>query len=149
MELQTEMAATDRVDALVTALRKVAPLIGLSDEDYTWLAEHGTERFSETGTTLFLEGEPATTMTILLKGEVQVRRERGIGGLFIGRAGSMTGLLPYSRMTNYGGRVYTVSPTWALEYHRDLFPEMLAAIPSMTQRVISALLERGARSHAY
>jgi signal transduction histidine kinase len=142
MELQTETTATDRMQALVEALRKVATLQGLNDEEYLWLAERGIERFDEGGATLFQEGDPATTMTIILKGEIQVQRERGMGALFIGRAGQITGLLPFSRMKQYGGRGYTVSPTWSLEYDRSLFPEMLQAIPSMAERVVGVLLER-------
>ena len=142
MELQTELATTDRVDALVTALRKVQPLHGLSDEDYSWLAERGTERFFDSGVTLFHEGDPADTMIILLKGEIQVRRERGVGALYIGRAGQITGLLPFSRMKTYGGHGYTVTPSWGLEYHRDLFAEMLKVIPTLADRVVSVLLDR-------
>ena len=54
----------------------------------------------------------------------------------------MSGLLPFSRMTEYGGDGIAASLTWALEIHKDLFPEMLAAIPSMGQRCISAMLDR-------
>ncbi len=144
MEVQTETRATsaDRVTALVEALRKVPPLQGLSDEEYRWLAEHGVESYADSGVTLFEEGDPATTMSILLKGEIQVRREGGVGSLFIGRAGSVTGLLPFSRMKHYGGKGYTVGPTWALSYDRSIFPEMLKAIPPMTERVVGVLLER-------
>jgi signal transduction histidine kinase len=142
MELQTEMATTNRVDALVNALRKVAQLQGLDDDGFIWLAEHGKERFFDAGVTLFHEGDPADTMTILLKGEIQVQRERGVGALYIGRAGQITGLLPFSRMKTYGGRGYTVTPSWGLEYHKDLFPEILRAIPTMADRVVSVLLDR-------
>ena len=144
MKLQTEQKVTseDRKLALVEALRKVAPLQGLNDEELLWFAEHGVESFADSGTTLFEEGAPATSMTILLKGEIQVRRERGAGALFIGRAGHLTGLLPFSRMKHYGGKGYTVGPTWALTYDRSLFPEMLKTIPSMTERVVAVLLER-------
>jgi signal transduction histidine kinase len=62
--------------------------------------------------------------------------------LFIGRAGQMTGLLPFSRMKSYGGQGFAVSSAWALAIHKSLFPEMLLAIPSMTQRVVSTLLDR-------
>jgi signal transduction histidine kinase len=62
--------------------------------------------------------------------------------LFVGRAGQMTGILPFSRMKGYGGQGFAVSPVWALLVHRALFPEMLAAIPSMAQRVVSTLLDR-------
>ena len=83
-------------------------------------------------------------MTILLKGEVQVQRDRiGVSPvMFIGRAGQITGLLPYSRMKTWGGRGVTTAPTWAIRYDRSLFPRMLAEIPSMAQRVVSILLDR-------
>jgi signal transduction histidine kinase len=62
--------------------------------------------------------------------------------LFIGRAGQMTGYLPFSRMKVSGGQGFAVSPVWALLIHKSDFPEMLQAIPSMTQRVVSTLLDR-------
>ena len=62
--------------------------------------------------------------------------------LFIGRAGQMTGYLPFSRMKISGGQGFAVSPVWALTIHKELFPEMLEAIPSMAQRVVSTLLDR-------
>jgi signal transduction histidine kinase len=128
---------------ILAALRRVSALSGLSDEEYRWLAEHGTERRAAAGTTLFHEGEPAHAMMILLSGEVQVRRERtGPAAVFIGRAGQVTGLLPFSRMKSYGGAGFTVAPAWWLEYEKPLFPAMLAAIPSMTQRCVSILLDR-------
>ena len=138
------VTSSDRIAALTEALRKVAPLAGMTDEEYLWLATNGTERFADANTTLFKQGEPATRMSILLKGEVQVQRDR-IGAapvLFIGRAGQITGLLPFSRMQTYGGHGLTTAPTWAVEYDRSLFPRMLAEIPSMTQRVVSILLDR-------
>jgi signal transduction histidine kinase len=41
-----------------------------------------------------------------------------------------------------GGQAVAVSAGWALLIHRSLFPEMLQAIPSMAQRVVSTLLDR-------
>ena len=80
---------------------------------------------------------------LILKGEVHVRRSRtGPMALFIGRSGQMTGLLPFSRMTSYGGQGFAASDVWAILYHKSMFPEMLAAIPSFGQRVISTLLDR-------
>jgi signal transduction histidine kinase len=132
-----------RVPELVQALKKVTPLHGLEETEYEWLATHGTELFAESGAVVFREGDPATKMTILLKGEIYVRREHGgPAALFIGRSGLITGLLPYSRMKAYGGLGYTSAPTWGLEYDKSLFPEMLKAIPSLTQRFVGILLDR-------
>jgi signal transduction histidine kinase len=62
--------------------------------------------------------------------------------LFIGRAGQMTGLLPFSRMKASGGQGFAISPVWALLIHKSQFADMLQAIPSMAQRVVSTLLDR-------
>jgi len=132
-----------RVPELVEALKKVTPLQDLEQADYEWLATHGTEVFAESGAVIFREGEPARKMTILLKGEVYVRRERGgPAALFIGRSVHVTGLLPFSRMKAYGGLGYTSAPTWMLEFDKSLFPEMLQAIPTLTDRVVGILLDR-------
>jgi signal transduction histidine kinase len=132
-----------RVPEIVAALKKVSPLHGLEQAEYEWLATRGTEVFAESGAVVFREGEPASKMTILLQGEIYVRREHGgPAALFIGRSGQITGLLPFSRMKAYGGLGYTSAPTWGLEFDRSLFPEMVKAIPSLTERVVGILLDR-------
>ena len=131
------------VGKIVAALRTITPLSGLTDSEYEWLAAHGTERVGQTGTMLFRENEPAEHMVMLLEGEIHVRRRHGGPmALFIGRAGQMTGLLPFSRMKGYGGDGYTNGPIWVLDIHKDRFPEMLLAIPSMGQRCVGLLLDR-------
>ena len=141
---QPVATSSDRIAARTEALRHVPPLAGLTDDEYLWLATNGTEQFVDANVTIFEQGEPADDMTILLKGEVQVQRDRSgaAPAMFIGRAGQITGLLPFSRMQTWGGRGVTTAPTWALRYKRSLFPRMLAEIPSMTQRVVSILLDR-------
>jgi signal transduction histidine kinase len=131
------------IPELIEALKRVAPLHGMEHNELEWLATHGMEYIEPAGTTLFHEGEPAVKMRIILKGEIHVRRERGTPtGLFIGRAGQITGLLPFSRMKTYGGHGYVVSDTWSLDFDRGIFPEMLRAVPSMGQRCVSVLLDR-------
>jgi signal transduction histidine kinase len=128
---------------IIAALKRVAQLQGLEEHEYEWLATHGTERFVDAGVTIFREGDPANEMNILLKGEIHVRREHGgSAALWIGRSGQITGLLPFSRMKTYGGMGYTTAPTWALQYEKVVFPEMIKAVPSMTQRCVSVLLDR-------
>ena len=131
------------LNEIIEALQTIAPLDGLSDAEYTWIAEHGAERIGEKGALIFREGEPSANLNFILRGEIHVRRRHsGPMALFIGRAGQMTGKLPFSRMKGYGGDGYTVGPTWVLDIHESLFPDMLAAIPSMSQRCVSVLLDR-------
>lgn len=136
-------ANRERIAAIVAALQRVSQLNGLEPEQYEWLAQHGTESFAEAGAILFRQGDQARKMQILLKGEIHVRRERGApGSLFIGRSGQLTGLLPFSRMKTYGGTGYAVDGIWALEIDKSLFPEMIAAIPSIVERCVGVLLDR-------
>ncbi len=139
----TTPAAPTPVEEIAAALDHVPALHGLSLEDRLWLARHGKESVAQSGDILFEEGSPAEHMVVILKGEIHVRRKQaGPMTLFVGRAGQMTGVLPFSRMKGFGGQGFAVSPLWVLLIPRSLFPEMLAAIPSMAQRVVSTLLDR-------
>jgi signal transduction histidine kinase len=130
-------------EEIAEALERVVALQGLSFEDRMWLARNGQEFVAEAGDVLFEEGAIADRMILILKGEIHVRRQRGGPmALFIGRAGQMTGLLPFSRMKASGGQGFAISPVWGLLIHKDLFPDMLKAVPSMAQRSVSTLLDR-------
>ncbi len=131
------------VEKIADALLHVTPLAGLPFEDRLWLAQHGEELIAASGDVLFEETTQADRMILILKGEIHVHRSRsGTIPIFIGRTGQMTGLLPFSRMKTFGGHGVAASKVWALMIPKPLFPEMLEAIPSMTQRVVSTLLDR-------
>ncbi len=127
---------------IVEALKRVQTLQGLTDGELEWLATHGEEVCVSAGTMVFREGDPATKMWVLLKGEAHVRRSQGGLALFVGRAGQITGVLPFSRMKTHGGQGFAATDMWALQIDRAVFPEMLQAIPSMAQRCVSVLLDR-------
>jgi len=136
-------ATPSPAEEIAAAILHVSALHDLPLEDRLWLARHGQEVVANPGDILFEEGAPADHMVLILKGEIHVRRQHGGPmALFVGRMGQMTGILPFSRMKGYGGQGFAVSPVWALLVHRSLFPEMLKAIPSMAQRVVSVLLDR-------
>ncbi|WP_047489295.1 ATP-binding protein [Terriglobus sp. TAA 43] len=126
----------------VAALRRVKALDTLSHDDLVWLAEHGTERKAHDGTLIFHGGAPVHHMTILLQGEVHVRRASGPVAFFIGRSGAVTGKLPFSRMKSYGGDGYAAGEVWTLDFEESSFPEILHAVPGFTQIVVSTLLDR-------
>jgi signal transduction histidine kinase len=131
------------VEEIAAALDRIGPLHGLPLDDRLWLARRGQEVIAAAGDVLFEEDAPAEHMILILRGEIHVRRQRGGPmALFIGRTGQMTGVLPFSRMKGYGGQGFAISAVWALLIHKALFPEMLQAIPTMGQRVVSTLLDR-------
>ncbi len=130
------------IPELVAALRGLELLQGLTEEEYRWLAAHGTERKAPPRAVVVRENEPAHHMNILLEGEVNVSRANLGSVTFIGRTARLTGKLPFSRMKFWGATGYSASDLWVLDIHEDLFPAMLAAIPSMAQICVSLLLDR-------
>ena len=128
---------------IVAALRNVELLQGLAEDEYYWLASHGTERVASHRAVVVRENEPAHHLNIILQGEVNVHRANsGSVSLFIGRTARVTGKLPFSRMKFWGATGYSAGHLWVLDIHEDLFPAMLAAIPSMAQICVSLLLDR-------
>ncbi|MBE7181715.1 MAG: histidine kinase, partial [Terriglobus roseus] len=124
-------------------LKHVRGLEEVSDRSLRWLAEHGEQRSFTDNELIFSTGEPAHTMFILLDGEIHVRRlPTGPVSYFVGRAGQMTGKLPFSRMKTFGGDGYAVGQVFGLEFDESLFPEMLQAVPSLAQLSVSLLLDR-------
>src|SRR5450432_1095007 len=113
---------TTPLPEVLDALKRVIPLQGLTDDEFYWLASHCTERHLAAGAVLFQDGDLADKMTIMVKGEIHVRRGQG-GAIFIGRSGQITGKLPYSRMKTYGGQGFTTAPAWVLDIHISIFPE--------------------------
>ena len=139
----TPPAIPTPAEEIAEAIDHIVPLHGLPFEDRLWLARRGMELVAGAGEVLFEEGAPAEQMMLILKGEIHVRRQHGGPmALFIGRTGQMTGLLPFSRMKGYGGQGFAVTDCWVLAVHKSVFPEMLQAIPTMGQRVVSTLLDR-------
>ena len=131
------------ISETVAALRNVEGLQDLTEDEYYWLATHGSERIAADPAVVFREDEPAHHLNIILKGEIYVhRRNSGSVSLFIGRTGQITGKLPFSRMTAWAAEGSSSGCLWVLDIHEDLFPEMLLAIPSMAQRCVWILLDR-------
>jgi signal transduction histidine kinase len=130
------------IPELVAALRAVELLQGLTEEEFRWLALHGTERKAPPRAVVVRENEAAHHMNIILEGEVNVSRANSGSVSFMGRTARVTGKLPFSRMKFWGATGYSATYLWVLDIHEDLFPAMLAAIPSMAQICVSLMLDR-------
>ncbi|HLL83038.1 MAG TPA: ATP-binding protein [Longimicrobium sp.] len=124
-------------------LRAIPVLGGLEDADYAYLASIAEEREYAPGQALALQGDPAEAMAVILEGKIQYRQE-GVPDLpiFIGVAGELTGLLPFSRMTHYPATVRALARTRTARIARTQLPEMLGRIPVLEGRLISALTDR-------
>jgi signal transduction histidine kinase len=130
--------------SLTEELRRVEVFADLPDDQLAWLAEHAEVASFAAGEVTIAEGAPADSLVILFEGEVQARREKGPadGRVIIIRAGEVTGMLPFSRMTHYNITGRAVTPVRMARIHTSLFPEMLDRIPVLEARLVGLLTDR-------
>jgi signal transduction histidine kinase len=132
------------IAALAEKLRAVKAFSELSPEDLEWFLSK-TEVFQlKPGEFLVREGDPAAHMFVVLEGEMRGRRETGgvDGPVFTSRAGDVTGILPFSRMTHYGITGRALTPMLGLGFHTRNFPELIHRMPGLAQKLIGLLTDR-------
>jgi signal transduction histidine kinase len=131
---------------IVAALSTIEDLQGLTEEEFTWLAVRGTERFAKDGDFVFSQGTPPENLMFILKGEVMVHRHTSSPvSVLIGQTGRITGKTPFSRIKAWNADGRSCGDSWFLEVHDSRFPELLTAIPSMTERIVRVLIDRNRR----
>jgi signal transduction histidine kinase len=134
-------SATERVS--IDDLRKIEVFADLPGEQLGWLTERLHVMHFDAGEIMGREGEPLDNLTVILEGEIQIQRGSGADEMtFKGYAGQVTGLLPYSRLTHYGGTTRAVVSTRVAYLHRSVFPEMLQRMPLLGQRLVSIMADR-------
>jgi signal transduction histidine kinase len=138
-----ESVTSETGRSLIDDLRKIEVFSDLPQEHLAWLAEKSDEIRLQQGEIFAREGEPTNYLTAILEGEIRVQRESGSDApIYIGHAGQVTGVLPYSRLTQYPGTVRAMLPTRVARLHKDLFPEMLQRMPQLGQRLVALMSDR-------
>jgi signal transduction histidine kinase len=125
-------------------LRAVALFAGLSGDQIDWLAAHGEVVRLARGERAFEMGERAHHLFVVLEGVLQLEapHEGALVPVAVHRAGSATGMLPYSRMTTYAGRGVAVEPCRLARFSATDFPDLLQRIPELGSRLVSTMADR-------
>ncbi len=116
-----------------------------SEEDLAWLAGVAEEQTFAEGERPFQRGAEAQHMVVVLEGAFQIftthdNGERRLFGTI--RAGEISGLLPFSRMTTFGGEGTAVQDTRLARIHKDHFWEMMERMPEVGQRLVGRMTDR-------
>ncbi len=130
----------DLVDRL-TAFNSMA---GIPGTEIQWLVAAGELRRFARGEIILHKGAEAREMIIILTGRIVVRFEHGTGHRHAieSTAGALTGVLPYSRLTLALGEVVSEEETDALVIDRDQLPEVIRECPTLTTRLVHAMVDR-------
>jgi signal transduction histidine kinase len=115
----------------------------LPEDQITWFLGQAEELHLKAGETGFRQGDPADAMFIVLEGQLQARGE--IGGemaVIAIKPGSVTGVLPFSRMKQFTVGVRALTDARVLRYPAARFPDLVQKMPELTQRLVGLMSDR-------
>src|ERR1044071_1966086 len=145
--IEAIVATTSSPPDRVEALRRVHVFSDLPDDQLRWFADHCEEHRFTAGEAMFRKGDPADRMVVYLEGEAHAYwDETDHDVVYIARAGEqsteVTGMLPFSRMTEFTVAGYAVTDVRLLWFPVSLFPEMMQRMPVLTQRLVGIMSDR-------
>ena len=131
----------------VEALRRVHVFADLPDEQLQWFADNTEDKRFAAGDVLFRKGDKADRMVVYLEGEAHAYWDEADHDIvYIARAGEssteVTGMLPFSRMTEFTVTGYAVTDVRLLWFPVSLFPEMMQRMPVLVQRLVGIMSDR-------
>jgi signal transduction histidine kinase len=128
----------------VAELKRIPAFAELTAEQVAWLAEHGELAEYDAGELVFELGSVAEHMVAVLDGAIEV--VFNIGGQMVPfvtqRQGTVSGLLPFSRMRSFSGSGRAVGLTRLYRLHQSFFDEMLHRAPSLGPVLVSLMTDR-------
>lgn len=125
-------------------LRAVDVLADLADDQLAWIAERAEDVALTPGEVSMVEGAPADHLYMLLAGEIEGRREKAPGDdrVFTVRAGEVSGVLPFSRMTHFPVTGRATRPSRVVRFPKALFRDLLARVPELEERLVALMTDR-------
>src|SRR5208283_4827916 len=123
-------------------LRAVAVFHDLPDEQLDWFLEHSRAVRLAPGEVSARTGDAADKMVVVLEGELQARLEGPNEAIFTTKAGTVTGVLPYSRMTTFPATSRAVRSSRVLVFPAALFNDLLSHMPELGRRLVATMVDR-------
>jgi signal transduction histidine kinase len=137
-------------EALIELLRTVTLLAAAPRAELEWLAAHGQRRQYAVGDIALRKSEEAQEMIVLFSGRIVVYfgQATGRGHQMDSHAGTITGVLPFSRLKRPFGDVVVEEASDVLAVDRRHFPEMIRECPMVTEQLVHSMLDRARRFSA-
>ena len=115
----------------------------LPDDQIAWFLSQTLDVQLKAGDIYMRVGEPVQFMVVVLDGTLQVRGEiNGEAITFDIKPGTVTGVLPFSRMKISALTGRAVTDSHVLRFPASLFPELIQRSPELTQRLVGLMSDR-------
>jgi signal transduction histidine kinase len=133
---------------MIDHLKSLASLNHIPMSEFEWLCQHGAIEQYQPGL-IASKGSKIDSLWIILKGHISVRIDRGAGPKVANTelySGSVTGMLPYSRLTELPGDTFADQKTEIFSLSAKYFQEMIKKCPTFTAHAVHSMIDR-ARIH--
>jgi signal transduction histidine kinase len=132
----------DATELTVAELRRIPLMADLPESELSWMLPLLRVWKMAPGEEYIRFGQPVTDLAVLLEGELQVLDRNGDGPIWIVHEGEVFGTLPYSRMQVAPGTGRAVRESRVAALHRDHFPQLVQASPTLVQRLVWTMIDR-------
>src|SRR5947208_10468856 len=124
-------------------LIRVPAFADLPEEQIAWFLSQSQEVHLKAGDTYVRQGDPADWMFVILEGQFQWRGEFGGETIVLpGKAGDVTGVLPFSRMKQFTVTGRAITDGRILKFPTSLFSELVQKMPELTTRLVGLMSDR-------
>ena len=125
-------------------LRRIPTLNDLDEAALQWLIDRSECRIFHEDDYMFRKGDPIDYMHIILKGRLRIKVMQGkqLREISAMESGTITGMLPYSRMKEATGFGIASQETHVLSLHKKYFVEMEQVSRDMVQALVGVMTTR-------
>jgi signal transduction histidine kinase len=124
-------------------LLRVPAFADLPEDQIEWFLSQSQEEALASGESPFRPGDLADAMFVILEGQLQARGDLGGETVVIPiKSGSVTGVLPFSRMKQFSVGVRAITDARVLRFPAALFPELIQKMPELTHRLVGLMADR-------
>ena len=129
---------------LISRLGSLESLKKLPRSELEWLIRHGNPEIYQPGL-IIQKGAKAEYLFIILSGQLSLHVDSGAGPKVANtelKRGSVTGMLPYSRLKTIPGDFYADERTEVLSISFVHIPEMIIHCPVFTTHTVHMMIDR-------
>jgi signal transduction histidine kinase len=124
-------------------LLRVPAFADLPDDQIAWFISQSQELHVKAGDFYVRQGDPADVMSVVLDGQLEIRGEFSGETIVIPiNAGTVTGVLPFSRMKNFTVSGRALTDGRLLQFPAAHFPDLVQKMPELTQRLVGLMSDR-------
>ena len=127
----------------ISELARVPAFEGLPEDQLAWFLSQSQEIHLQPGEIYIRQNDPAEAMFVVLAGQIEGHGEVNGETIVISvPPGTVTGVLPFSRMklATVTGRAVTLSRV--LRFPSSLFPDLVQKMPELAKRLVGVMSDR-------